>query len=657
MVAHAAMLGTPQGAPNVSVLLPDVMQCLESPDVEQKKAVYLFLSALAATNADATTIAFNRMVRDTSNPNPLIRALALRTLTGVKVESMAEGMAEPIRAGLHDNDPFVRKTAALSVAKVFDLSPEVVESGGLLPQVTKLLEDSNPHVVANAATALNEIRQRAPFTVFEMTMATATKVLAALNECTEWNQVALLDTLTLFCPRTEREAVTVLERVAPRLNHSNASVLMSAIKVMLHHLSFLPQTGDLSRNFTLKMAQPLCTLMSLPTDIQYTCLRTLKIVIQKYPSVLATAEVKTFFCKYNDPSFVKMEKVDLMIALATAENVHQILSELREYCHDVDGSFARQAMRAVGKCAVAFEASVDQCIKIILGVIENKLPFVLQEAIVVVQTIFRRYPNQYEGILTEICSSLDEVDEPGAKAALVWIIGEYSDRIEAAEEILEIFFETYTEEESPVQLALLTALSKLYLNIQSDRSVDMLQELLQVTNETVNDPDVRERALFYWRLLAGDLEVAREVVLAPKPPIEASLIENNIDAEVCSVICKRIPFVSSVLFKRPSDFVSYKNLYACPKEFKDTGLLKGAETRQNGDADALENGGQAKHEPAAVAAKAPPAVDLLGDLLSLEVPVQAQPQPQPVMAAAMGSPFSPQPQVSTATFSSNNPFS
>ncbi len=280
MVAHAAMLGTPQGAPNVSVLLPDVMQCLESPDVEQKKAVYLFLSALSATNADATTIAFNRMVRDASNPNPLIRALALRTLAGVKVESMAEGMAEPIRAGLHDSDPFVRKTAALCVAKVFDLSPEVVEASGLLPQVTKLLEDTNTHVVANAATALNEIRQRAPFTVFEMTMATATKVLAALNECTEWNQVALLDTLTLFCPGTEREAVTVLERVAPRLNHSNASVLMSAIKVMLHHLSFL-QSEAVARNFTQKMAQPLCTLMSLPTDIQYTCLRALKIVIQR----------------------------------------------------------------------------------------------------------------------------------------------------------------------------------------------------------------------------------------------------------------------------------------------------------------------------------------------------------------------------------------
>ena len=48
-----------------------------------------------------------------------------------------------------------------------------------------------------------------------------------------------------------------------------------------------------------------------------------------------------------------------------------------------------------------------------------------------------------------------------------------------------------------------------------------MQDLLARTNESVDDPDVRERALFYWRLLAGDLAVAREVVLAPKPPIES----------------------------------------------------------------------------------------------------------------------------------------
>jgi len=261
---------------------------------------------------------------------------------------------------------------------------------------------------------------------------------------------------------------------------------------------------------------------------------------------------------------------------------------------------------------------------IVLEAIRDKVPVVLQEAVVVVQTIFRRYPNKYESIISDVCTNLDEIDEPGAKAALIWVIGEYSDRIDAAEELLEVFFESYSEEESQVQLALLTALSKLYLNVESDKSVDMLQELLGITNDTVDDPDVRDRALFYWRVIAGDLDVARQVILAPKAPIESKILE-ELDPKLLSILAKRISCASSVFFKRPSAFVSYKNLYACPNEFKDTGVLHGEGDEpameqkpfQNGHSDAggsSEREGEKKEE-----ANKPPPVDLLGDLLSLDV--------------------------------------
>jgi hypothetical protein len=41
--------------------------------------------------------------------------------------------------------------------------------------------------------------------------------------------------------------------------------------------------------------------------------------------------------------------------------------------------------------------------------------YVVQEAVVVIKDIFRRYPNQYESIITVLCESLDTLDEPEAK--------------------------------------------------------------------------------------------------------------------------------------------------------------------------------------------------------------------------------------------------
>ena len=62
-----------------------------------------------------------------------------------------------------------------------------------------------------------------------------------------------------------------------------------------------------------------------------------------------------------------------------------------------------------------------------------------------IKDIFRRYPNQYEGIIATLCDSLDTLDEPEAKASMVWIIGEYAERIDNAEELLETFLETFLE--------------------------------------------------------------------------------------------------------------------------------------------------------------------------------------------------------------------
>lgn len=42
------------------------------------------------------------------------------------------------------------------------------------------------------------------------------------------------------------------------------------------------------------------------------------------------------------------------------------------------------------------------------------------------------------------------LDEPEAKAAMIWIIGQYADRIENSEELLEDFLYTFLEEPTEV---------------------------------------------------------------------------------------------------------------------------------------------------------------------------------------------------------------
>jgi len=53
---------------------------------------------------------------------------------------------------------------------------------------------------------------------------------------------------------------------------------------------------------------------------------------------------QVFFCKYNDPIYVKLEKLDIMIALANERNIDQVLLELKEYATEVDVDFVRKVL-------------------------------------------------------------------------------------------------------------------------------------------------------------------------------------------------------------------------------------------------------------------------------------------------------------------------
>lgn len=57
----------------------------------------------------------------------------------------------------------------------------------------------------------------------------------------------------------------------------------------------------------------------------------------------------------------------------------------------------------------------------------------------------------YEGVIPILCANLEELDEPEAKASLIWIIGEYANKIDNADELLNIFVETFTEESYSVR--------------------------------------------------------------------------------------------------------------------------------------------------------------------------------------------------------------
>lgn len=458
-------------------------------------------------------------------------------------------------------------------------------------------------MVANAVAALSEINESSPSgqPLVEMNAQTINKLLTALNECTEWGQVFILDSLANYSPKDDREAQSICERITPRLAHANAAVVLSAVKVLMKLMEMLQSESDFVGTLTKKLAPPLVTLLSSEPEVQYVALRNINLIVQKRPDILKH-EMKVFFVKYNDPIYVKLEKLDIMIRLASQANIAQVLSELKEYATEVDVDFVRKAVRAIGRCAIKVEPSAERCVSTLLDLIQTKVNYVVQEAIVVIKDIFRKYPNKYESIISTLCENLDTLDEPEARASMIWIIGEYAERIDNADELLESFLEGFHDENTQVQLQLLTAIVKLFLKRPTDTQ-ELVQQVLSLATQDSDNPDLRDRGFIYWRLLSTDPAAAKEVVLAEKPLIseETDLLEPTLLDEL---IC-HISSLASVYHKPPSAFV----------EGRSAGARKSLPARNhtNGDGHKTSNTNNSS------AAVIPAQDSLIGDLLSMDI--------------------------------------
>ncbi|XP_068017921.1 AP-1 complex subunit beta-1 isoform X1 [Melanerpes formicivorus] len=609
---------------DVSALFPDVVNCMQTDNLELKKLVYLYLMNYAKSQPDMAIMAVNTFVKDCEDPNPLIRALAVRTMGCIRVDKITEYLCEPLRKCLKDEDPYVRKTAAVCVAKLHDINAQLVEDQGFLDTLKDLISDSNPMVVANAVAALSEIAESHPSSnLLDLNPQSINKLLTALNECTEWGQIFILDCLANYMPKDDREAQSICERVTPRLSHANSAVVLSAVKVLMKFMEMLSKDLDYYGTLLKKLAPPLVTLLSAEPELQYVALRNINLIVQKRPEILKH-EMKVFFVKYNDPIYVKLEKLDIMIRLASQANIAQVLAELKEYATEVDVDFVRKAVRAIGRCAIKVEQSAERCVSTLLDLIQTKVNYVVQEAIVVIKDIFRKYPNKYESVIATLCENLDSLDEPEARAAMIWIVGEYAERIDNADELLESFLEGFHDESTQVQLQLLTAIVKLFLKKPTETQ-ELVQQVLSLATQDSDNPDLRDRGYIYWRLLSTDPVAAKEVVLAEKPLIseETDLIEPTLLEEL---ICY-IGTLASVYHKPPSAFVEGSRGVVHKSLPPRSGSMESAESPE-----AAPAGAQAAEQPAVI----PSQGDLLGDLLNLDLGPPASGPPVAASPVQMG---------------------
>lgn len=70
--------------------------------------------------------------------------------------------------------------------------------------------------------------------------------------------------------------------------------------------------------------------------------------------------MKVFFCKFNDPLYVKLEKIDILVKVAEDKNAESVLNELHDYSNDMDMDLVTASVKAIGQIILKVNRSVSR---------------------------------------------------------------------------------------------------------------------------------------------------------------------------------------------------------------------------------------------------------------------------------------------------------
>ncbi|KAF4526220.1 hypothetical protein B566_EDAN001905 [Ephemera danica] len=453
---------------DASELFPAVVKNVVSKNIEVKKLVYVYLVRYAEEQQDLALLSISTFQRALKDPNQLIRASALRVLSSVRVPMIVPIVMLAIKDASADMSPYVRKTAAHAIPKLYSLDQEQKEE--LIQVLEKLLSDKTTLVVGSAVMAFEEIcPQRA-----DLVHKNFRKFCSLLVDVDEWGQVVIINMLTRYArsqftdpnlndtgteerpfydddedeeeesarkaPSLDPDHRLLLRSAKPLLQSRNASVVL-AVAQLYHHTAPRAEVGV--------VAKALVRLLRSHREVQ-------DIVLTNVAAMAASRKgmfepfLKSFFVRSSDATHVKLLKLEILTSLATETNIGIVLRELQTYVQTAhDPPFVAAAIQAIGRCAANIKEVTDTCLNGLVSLLSNKDQAVVAESVVVIKKLLQTQPSAHRDILVQMARLMDSVAVPQARASILWLLGEYSERVpKIAPDVLRKVAKTFVNEVS-----------------------------------------------------------------------------------------------------------------------------------------------------------------------------------------------------------------
>ncbi|NXX50141.1 AP3B1 protein, partial [Tricholaema leucomelas] len=310
----------------------------------------------------------------------------------------------------------------------------------------------------------------------------------------------------------------LLRNTKPLLQSRNAAVVM-AVAQLYWHLAPKSEAGIVSKS--------LVRLLRSNREVQYIVLQNIATMsIQR--KGMFEPYLKSFYVRSTDPTMIKTLKLEILTNLANEANISTLLREFQTYVKSQDKQFAAATIQAIGRCATNIAEVTDTCLNGLVCLLSNRDEIVVAESVVVIKKLLQTQPAHHGEIIKHMAKLLDNITVPVARASILWLIGEYCERVpKIAPDVLRKTAKSFTNEDDLVKLQILNLGAKLYLT--NSKQTKLLTQYVLNLGKYDQSYDIRDRTRFIRQLIvpnekSGALsKYAKKIFLAQKP---APLLES-----------------------------------------------------------------------------------------------------------------------------------
>lgn len=475
-----------------------VLKTLSTPFPSTRPLVYNYLIHHAEADPDTALLSINTIQKSLSDSNPRIRAMALKTMSGIKVPVISQIVSLAIKKGATDLSPLVRKSAALACVKCVKLDPTT------RPQVEEylatLLGDKQYYVAGAAVQAFMEVCPER----IDMIHPVYRSLCQMVVDMDEWGQLALIKLFTRYARRcfprrtkqvkraatqeqrakdfyedldaneeettednmeevemVDPDLALFLKSIQPLLSSRNSAVIVAVTKAYLY---LSPQS------YLQQAIRPLIALLRAPQDIKQVALYNIVQVCLLYPSQFVPYS-RHFLIQANEAPHIwrlKLEIMTLLFPYSGKEIQDLILAELEHFSKSHNTQLVRDSVRAIGRCAQASSSTTARrCLNLLLKQIHSADATLVGEAMEVIRHLIQRSPDEHPKTVIRLAKNLDSLTSPTARASIVWLVGEFSGldaEHSIAADVLRILVKGYADESDEVRAQIVLLAAKVYLH-------------------------------------------------------------------------------------------------------------------------------------------------------------------------------------------------